>query len=434
MVRYVEKHELRDGRILLYVDGDKIKPIWNCRFRLPGKTGYVLKSSGTTNLAEATRFADELYDELRLKIKFNMPIKDKTFNEVIDEWLEKGIANLSIHRQKLHKSIGLRYFKAFFGSLDVVRINDQKIDEYWEWRLSYWKSGPGALSRPSNAVDTPAQKTLDMEKGMLAQILRWAKRRGYLANLPIVERHKLPGRRSKEEKRRPDFSQEDMNKLIEFMKGWIKSGRNAYHNYYRELLYHAIMVIYWSGVRPNELRQLRWCDISYNEYQALTFHIAPTTKTGERKCVPMPEVIRHLNALRELTGVDDDSDPTSVIFVGQDGKPITWTAFGTVKSLLQDAGVLTDSFGRERTLYSFRHTYATQRLLSDTSIQILSKNLGTSVHYIEQHYDHTTNLMNAEALTKNSTQSVREMVAEGVSDGIWNAALKKHYKDKPKPK
>jgi len=130
MVRYIEKHELRDGRILLYVDGDKKKPIWNCRFRLPGRNGYILKSSGTTNLADAVRFAEDLYDEMRVKIRFNMPIKPKTFAAVIDQWLEIGVLQLSIHRQTLHKSVGRRYFRPFFGTTDIALINEQNIEAY----------------------------------------------------------------------------------------------------------------------------------------------------------------------------------------------------------------------------------------------------------------------------------------------------------------
>lgn len=422
MVRYIEKHELRDGRILLYIDGDKKKPIWNCRFRLPGRTGYILKSSGTTNLAEATKFAEDQYDDMRFKLRNNMPIKDKLFEEVFDLWIETGIENLSIHRQKLHNSIGKRYFRPFFGKTDIVRINEQKIEEYWDWRLSYWRSGPGAAHRPSNAVDTPAQKTLDIEKGMLGQILKWAKRRGHLTALPLLHAPRLKNKRSKEERRRPGFSEDEIAKLIQHMETWEAETPNAYHRYYRSLMKHAIMLVYYSGMRPNELFQLKWSDIEYHGNETIAFHIAPTTKTGERVCVPMPEVLTHLISIQDIT--NEKWDSTNLVLKNLDGNPLKWT-YKPLSDLLKNAGLLIDTFGRKRTFYSFRHAYATHRLIAGTPINKLAKNLGTSVSYIEQHYDHTTNLMNAESLTTGSNappaeetwmNSLKDALSEPIPD------------------
>jgi integrase len=45
--------------------------------------------------------------------------------------------------------------------------------------------------------------------------------------------------------------------------------------------------------------------------------------------------------------------------------------------------------GKERTLYSLRHYYATMALTYERmSIYTLAKNMGTSVLMIEQHYGH----------------------------------------------
>ena len=48
-----------------------------------------------------------------------------------------------------------------------------------------------------------------------------------------------------------------------------------------------------------------------------------------------------------------------------------------------------DSIGRERTIYSLRHTYATFRLENGTNIYWLKQNMGTSVQMIERHYGQT---------------------------------------------
>jgi integrase len=57
--------------------------------------------------------------------------------------------------------------------------------------------------------------------------------------------------------------------------------------------------------------------------------------------------------------------------------------------MLKKAGLLKDSIGRERTIYSLRHTYATFRLENGTNVYWLKQNMGTSVQMIERHYGQT---------------------------------------------
>jgi integrase len=50
---------------------------------------------------------------------------------------------------------------------------------------------------------------------------------------------------------------------------------------------------------------------------------------------------------------------------------------------------------KERSLYSLRHYYATQRLLEGIPIHDLAEQMGTSVLMITKHYSHLTPLMKA---------------------------------------
>jgi integrase len=60
---------------------------------------------------------------------------------------------------------------------------------------------------------------------------------------------------------------------------------------------------------------------------------------------------------------------------------------GTFKRLLRDCGLEIGETGQRRTLYSLRHTYATQQLLTNSiSIHTLARQIGTSVPMIERHY------------------------------------------------
>ncbi|MBI1619818.1 site-specific integrase [Aquamicrobium zhengzhouense] len=57
-----------------------------------------------------------------------------------------------------------------------------------------------------------------------------------------------------------------------------------------------------------------------------------------------------------------------------------------LNALPEAAELKTDPFGRARTAYSFRHTYATRQLQKGTDIYTLAINMRTSVKMIEAYY------------------------------------------------
>jgi len=63
---------------------------------------------------------------------------------------------------------------------------------------------------------------------------------------------------------------------------------------------------------------------------------------------------------------------------------------GTFRRLLRDAGLLLNQQGKTRTLYSLRHTYATQAPLA--------RQMGNSAAMIERHYSKLTATMAADRL------------------------------------
>jgi integrase len=70
---------------------------------------------------------------------------------------------------------------------------------------------------------------------------------------------------------------------------------------------------------------------------------------------------------------------------------------GTFRKLMRDSGLLRDSEGKARTLYSLRHTYATQAMLEgQVDIHTLSRQMGNSAAMIERHYSKLTATLAAE--------------------------------------
>ena len=68
-----------------------------------------------------------------------------------------------------------------------------------------------------------------------------------------------------------------------------------------------------------------------------------------------------------------------------DGNKIT-TLIDQFKAYLRSIDLSHSSFGQPYTLYSLRHFYATRMLQKGVPVYTIAKNMGTSVHIIEQYY------------------------------------------------
>jgi len=134
---YQVTHETRDGRILLYLNPKLKKPIWQARLRVDGIDGYIIRSTKHQNIGEATRIAEELYDDLRYKARNKLPIKELTFRDFFEkEWMPCAKITLSKDRVKVHKSIGVRYLCGFLGEMKLADIKEAETDAYFPWRMN----------------------------------------------------------------------------------------------------------------------------------------------------------------------------------------------------------------------------------------------------------------------------------------------------------
>ncbi|WP_155976266.1 tyrosine-type recombinase/integrase [Novispirillum itersonii] len=408
MVRYLDKHFLEGGNVLLFQDSRAVRGIWQGRFKVPGVKGYVDKSSGTTDFGAACAWASEFYFELRMRVRNEQPVKVVTFRKAFDRWLKEGVINLSQDRQTLHRGIGARYLLGYFSDFNVELINDDDMEGYWNWRDTYWTSGPGA-NDPKKRKDsgTPSVATRRMERGLLTQMWGFFQRKKLVKTipnfpLPTMTRAESDPRTS----RRPHLEPHEIRQLFDVMDEWVNTEDPLSRTYQRHLIKYAIEIVYYSGLRPGELFQLRWSDVRVQNGH-VTLQIRETTKTGARVCVPMPEIEPVLRGLREWLGDEEGSE--KLILRAEKGGPIKNFGFKTMKKLMDLAGVGVDGDGKERTLYSFRHTYITERLLAGVDAYTVARNCGTSVEQIQKHYDHTTNILRADALTQGGAAVVAKV-------------------------
>jgi len=127
-------------------------------------------------------------------------------------------------------------------------------------------------------------------------------------------------------------------------------------------------------------------------------------KTGGRWLIAkhgLVEVLRRLHSRQK----DIASKPfeevlgrsQAFVFRSCDGrKPYAFN--GLFSRFLRHCELLANSAGQTRTLYSLRHTYATNELIAGTDIHILAKQMGTSVAMLERYYSKLTAMLAAEIL------------------------------------
>ncbi len=401
------------GNGLVYILAGSKKNIWQCRLNVRGIKGYVRETCNTNDLAEAFSFASQRYDELKQRVRDGLTLKSKTFKDFFErDWLPYAKRALSSARYRVHEGTGRRYLLPFFGQMSLENIKEPEIASFWDWRRDYYINGLGADDIPANAKINPSIKTLQIEKGVLNQALKYAKRSGFIPYLPLVE--VIKDNRDAAPNRRPNFNRQEWKTLYQFMEEWQNGGIHDLHRFQRQMLRNFVCFLMNSGLRPKEALSLRWKDLGKTENGHLKISIPEDMKTGSRTTIPNIPAMRYLYYVRQLS---NHTNPNDLIFADKNGTAMD-QSHKTFKKMLIGLGLLKDGSGKSRTFYSCRHSYITFRLMEGVPVEDIARNAGTSVKQIQMHYDHISNEMKAESLVRQTTTNYEDN---------WHFSARKFY-------
>jgi integrase len=284
-------------------------------------------------------------------------------------------------------SIIERYFVPYFGERQLETLTHGDMREFEQWR-------DRQLTR------RPKTSTLNNFTSAWSRVVAAAVERGY-----ISERVPVPKLTSRGEKgrTRAAFSGEEMVQLLAYMDAWQTQGRMAVEREIRPLLRDYIEMLLYTGMRHGtEAMGIRWKDLEWHTKDGVRYlRIWVDGKTGGRWLIAKHravEVLKRLHARqRDIAAVPFEELLTArvphLLFRFSDGHQ-PHSMVGTFRKLMRDSGLLLNSEGQTRTLYSLRHTYATFELLrGGTDIHTLSKQMGNSAAMIERHYSKLTATM-----------------------------------------
>lgn len=200
---------------------------------------------------------------------------------------------------------------------------------------------------------------------------------------------------NKRQAKRPAFSPAEQKRIITALKQFEQTGSRQRTKQIRALLRDYVNFVILTGARPGtELSNLCWKDIeritvNKKKYLAITVN----GKTGERELIASIELQQYLDRLKKRnTGCWTSKN--KFVFVLPDGtKPKD--LHGSFETLLISLNLLTNKQGKRYSLYSLRHSYATQKLMEGVHMHSLARQMGTSTKMLEDFYSKVTARMNA---------------------------------------
>jgi integrase len=382
----VDTQELKPG-LIIFRRADVKHQRWYCRVKLPHEDRYKTVSLKTADIDAARERAFDQDADLRFRIKHEVPIFNRPFSQIAKDYadfqkerVEAG--QIARHRREVVESIIQAQLNRYVGSVQINLIGQDRWQSYPIWRQ---KNGKGRNGRVSDA-------SIRTEMSIFRSIMAYAASKKY-----INESQVFKGKPLLAKVRREEFTPEEYRKLHTFARGWIKQARNSVQAWYRTIAYNFVLVMCNTGMRPPEAKNLRWRDaVVRADDQGRKFVVLHVRgKDKFRQLVAAGNVADYLERIRTSGKA---TEPGDFVFTTSTGKPAGSLYRSMIGGLLKESGLLFSSSGSRRSTYCFRHTYATFRLSEGVDVYFLSKQMGTSVQMIEDHYGHINPVKNAERI------------------------------------
>ncbi|MEH6527954.1 MAG: hypothetical protein V7723_17935 [Sneathiella sp.] len=388
------------GNVTIYTRTDTAKPVWQGRMSNPDGKGYLTKSLGTLCKVEATEQADDWYRDIKHKLKNNLVINNQKFSQISKIYLEQLQQDIKLGVVPTQHLINYKpavdtYINPFFDKRNIDTVTQQDINAFKKWCHVYWTTGPGSLvkgwtyNRYGKLIRNPAARSTKILSSssmnkicvVMREIYRVAVQKGAVkeAGIPkIGSSIKGQGIKQNKKNRRPAFSKAEYNILVQKLRHWPNKARTEAHKQRRLLLNDYVLILANTGIRPGtESDNLRWKDVTDVQQDGETYvQLNVDGKTGERQPIAMPNARIYFDRLKQrrtdVLGHPPGNDEP--VFCLPDGTHVKNDYFrAAFKRALEQFGMLQDSYGRNRSPYSLRHTYATLRLAIGVGLDELSK-------------------------------------------------------------
>ena len=366
---------------------------WQAHYKLEGIKNWFRRSTDTANVKEASKIAERMWMKATFDHEEGRPVISKKFRPVAEVVLHRLQAEIAAETAKPsardYVSAIKLYLIPFYGAYNVDGIKPAVISEFHVWRREkVGRELSGSAQNNHNAA--------------LNLIFNEAIERGYMTEYarPATKNTGV------ESDRRAEFSHEELEIMMSYAGKFLETSRTVRTRMIRELLTIYVPFMAATGMRPGtEAEYLEWrhIDVEIRDGQPVLHLRLQRGKRGARNFVAHNSCWLLLERLRQLSPdlagmtleeVLKKKIPKLLFRLSDGSVPDNWNK--PFRQWLEDSELLNCPVtGKERSLYSLRHYYATQRLLEGIPIHDLAEQMGTSVLMITKHYSHLTPLMKA---------------------------------------
>ncbi len=402
-MRMLNKQELKSG-LVIFQRSDVQHKDWHCRFKVPNEDRYKVFSLETTDVNLAREKAFKHGTRMEVRIEEGVPIFDKKFSVVAQEYSDHQkrraeAGEITMKRWTVEDGYIRKQLNPYVGNDQITQVGEAKWKGYPLWRRANGK-GRGADKRVSDW-------TIRAEMATFRSIMLFAASKKYI---PDVNTKVFTLRSLRLGKPRGEaFMPEEYKKLHTHARNkWIAKGTNTMARWTREVFYYFMLTMTNTGFRPPEAGTFRRRDIGEPRAGSDKRPFLPLRVRGKgksRELVAPMSVHTYLGRVIELADerlkeLEIEPTPDTPVFINYDGTPALTLYASLLDDLLseKETNLLLSAAGKRRSTYSFRHTYATFRLMKGTDVYYLAKQMGTSVEMIEDYYGHITPVRNADRI------------------------------------
>ncbi len=341
---------------------------WWCGFHHQGK--YHRASTKTDIQSEAERIAADWYLDKQVEIRTGV-IPDKRRKRDIRTVKDASVLAINTLRFKVErgeksehylKSVLAylnRHILPYFETVDVKDVDAAKWADF--------------LNHLYETKPSIANNTIHQTRNALALCLKAAANAGWITEAPRL--------RLESQKNKPGpriwFEPHEQEKLIKALDDYVEEMRHTPHRKDAlELRDHVLFVLY-SGLRPGEIKNLRFRDIRHVTDDRGIPHVILSImgKRGEGLCNPDRQIMPVIEAIRKRRKPES---PDERLFLKYHND-----AFNKV---LKNSGLKFDDRGRKRDFYSLRHTYISNKIREGVPVFDIARNCRTSTTMIDNHY------------------------------------------------
>lgn len=426
----MEKHFLTDVQklssgLILFRRSDVQHKNWYCRIKVPKTNRYKTISLKTPDEREAKNMALRHEVAIDIKVENQVPIFDKTFAEVAKEFsdLQKRkatIGEITMDRWDTVDGHIRLHLIPYMKNAQITSVTESHWTEYPFWRKENnapRKSQKHPLHKKQKGTEeTEEEEHKPASNGSVRhEMVTFRAIMNYAATKNYIRENQVPkGDMPENKNRREAFNAQEWKKLHTFAReDWKDEPQKALHVWYRNMAYVFMLIMGNTGMRNAEARNLRWRDIDVRKTKdGRSFVVMNVRGKGKyRELIAASNVVEYLDRVKalfieahkqrlkpseqkqELGPKPDDS-----VFTIFNGKGAISLYDDLIRDLLIKSELVYGSTKIPRSIYSFRHTYATFRLMEGIDVYFLAKQMGTSVKMIEDYYGHIAPAKNAERI------------------------------------